>query len=224
MKTFEELARFLAHEVRSPLSTVSFACELLRSQPLDARGEAQLARIRGSVGEIVVLLDGFVEYARATRSGVAEPVDLDRTLAAVLADLGPRLEEAGMDVKADPLPTVVGVPAQLQLALRHLIENVVNHGAARGTTLRIETRESGRDREIHIMDAGGGIDPLDRERIFELFERGEAAGAHPGSGVGLAIARQIAEVHGGRLALAPPAPDEEPGAHFVMTLPAGEPA
>src|SRR5204863_3176589 len=99
----------------------------------------------------------------------------------------------------------------------NLLENAARH-SPEGGTVRVRAREHDGWVEVSVSDQGPGVDPADRDRIFEPFRRGEGSTS---SGVGLAICKAIVEAHGGRI-------DVEAanggGAQFVFTLPAHRPS
>ena len=87
--------------------------------------------------------------------------------------------------------------------------------------MRLEAAYHGERATVEVRDAGPGVPPDERERIFERFQRGSATGGEEGFGLGLAIGRELAERLGGRLDLVE---DGEPGARFVLSLPIELPA
>jgi signal transduction histidine kinase len=99
-----------------------------------------------------------------------------------------------------------------------LLENAIRH-APPGTTVGVTARPVDGTIEVEIRDEGPGIAPDERQRIFDPFFRGAAVRAanHPGAGLGLTIARDIARLHGGEITLA--SVDTLPGTRFIVRLP-----
>jgi signal transduction histidine kinase len=106
-------------------------------------------------------------------------------------------------------------PERLQRVLFNLIQNAIRHTPVDGS-ITVRAQRQGDDVLLEVADTGTGIDPADRERVFEPFFRGpsEAARTDGRAGLGLAIARAIVEAHGGRIWLA----DTECGASVRVTL------
>jgi signal transduction histidine kinase len=106
----------------------------------------------------------------------------------------------GVQVSLVPSPTVlmVGLPTGLRLVIDNAIANAVKHGGA--TEIRLHVGSSGEGVEITIDDDGTGIPEAERTSVFERFSRGSTA-ARSGSGLGLALVAQQAELHGGNASL-----------------------
>jgi two-component system sensor histidine kinase PrrB len=120
-----------------------------------------------------------------------------------------------LDVSLAPAPTViiVGLPAGLRLAIDNAIANAVKHGGA--TRVQLSAVSSRAGVEIAIDDDGVGVPEEERKVVFDRFSRGSTA-SHSGSGLGLALVAQQAELHGGTASL-----DDSPlgGARLLLRLP-----
>lgn len=194
-----------SHEMRSPLARLRVAVEvgLQDTKPaLHAEIVRNLAEMDQLVGEL--LLSSRLDLAEPKREGW-DTVDL----------LGLGAEEAARyEVTVDGQPTeTIGDPVLLRRMIRNLLENAEKHGRP-PITLTVSRQEDGAT--IIVSDRGNGIPPDERERIFEPFYRpagsGEAAG---GWGLGLALVRQIAELHQGSVACDSPAVG---GSRFTVRL------
>jgi signal transduction histidine kinase len=109
---------------------------------------------------------------------------------------------------------VDGDPEELRRLVRNLVENAVAHASSR----IVLSASSGAGKvHVDVVDDGSGVPPGEEEAVFERFHRGDTARSRRGSGLGLSIARTIAERHGGTLALVR---GEAAGAHFRLSLPA----
>jgi signal transduction histidine kinase len=198
-----------SHELRTPLTRVRMALELLREGPrpeLLERVDRDIEELDELIGELLVSSRLEAPEGRLER----EPVDL----------LALATEEAarrdGVQVTGDA-PSIEGDPRLLRRLVRNLIENALRHGRA-PVEIRIEPAEGGRSTRLTVDDRGPGIPEDQRERIFEPFYRppGQAS-AEGGVGLGLALVRQIAVHHGGRIVCAP---REGGGTRFTLILPA----
>jgi signal transduction histidine kinase len=211
----------IAHDLRTP---VTRARARLEDAVTHARGADEM---RAAAVRAVADLDGVMtvfeallriaEIEAGTRRSAFARFDAAPLLAS-LADLyEPVAEERGLrlaESASDPLP-VLGDAALVQQALANLLDNAVKFSPP-GGRVRVwgEARE-GRVR-LTVGDEGPGIPEADRARAGERFFRGEAARQTPGFGLGLALARAVALLHGGVLLLE----DAAPGLRAVLDLPA----
>ena len=196
-----------SHELRSPLARLSVAIELWEGAPSAAR-RSEIAR---NLAELNLLIDEILLASRLDyleTQGRAERVDL-------LALAAEEAARTGATV-CGPVVETVGDPRLLRRLLRNLLENAAGHGAP-PVEIVVATRPDG-GAQISVQDRGAGMPEAERERIFEPFYRpsgrGESAG---GWGLGLALVRQIADLHGGRVRCEM---REGGGSAFIVDLPA----
>jgi signal transduction histidine kinase len=228
----KELLVNVSHELRSPLARIRVALALLAR---DGESEARLRDVEGDLAELDRLIDDVLTTARLDATGLPPhlgPVDVP----SLLRELAERAAHdplvAGKTVRvADGPPlAVVADGALLKRALWNLVENAAKYGAPPITlTARRETAGVA----LSVEDEGEGIAPAERERVLTPFYRLDrartpsAAGEAPrGFGLGLTLARRIAEVHGGTIAIeaARVVDGSERGCRVTITLPAEPPA
>jgi signal transduction histidine kinase len=194
-----------SHELRSPLARLRMAIELW----LDQRSAATHAEIVRNLGEIDLLVDEILLASRLDHAGAeherGESVDL----------LGLAVEEAArLDAAVAGVPVEVeGDPTLLRRLIRNLLENAARHG--RPPVHVVVLRQDDMARLI-VSDHGPGIQPQERERVFEPFYRPAGRGESGGGwGLGLSLVRQIATRHGGSVVC-----DQEPGggSRFIVDL------
>ncbi|WP_217923860.1 sensor histidine kinase [Miltoncostaea oceani] len=195
----DHLAR-VVHDLHGPLTVIRGMCAtLLRDEPARDRRRA-LALIDA---EVLRVADGLRDLSRTPVGDPPAPgCDLAEVVRAAVRRFGPVAESGGRRVVArgrrGPLP-VAAPPAALARVLDNLLWNALRH-AADGGVVVVGARVRRGVAEVHVRDDGPGVPAGDRERIFLPGDRGSAPrGA--GHGLGLAIAREIAEAHGGRLTL-----------------------
>ncbi|AEF39311.1 sensor histidine kinase [Hoyosella subflava] len=201
LETARDFAAVSAHELRTPLTAMRTNLEVLESldPPEPERREVIIETLQ-SVRRIEQTLQALERLAAGNLTAEADYEDID--LAEVLdrcAQEARRLHTGLVVTVHDSGPTVIrGLAAGLRLAIDNAITNAVRHGDAEHVELSLhsstETKDGGI--EITIDDDGCGIPAEDRERVFERFTRGSRASA-PGSGLGLALVAQQAELHGG---------------------------
>jgi len=219
---FAEQKDFLSdvsHELRTPITVIRGHLETLGDSP--AEREEAIVVIQDELDRMSRYVDELLVLARAPRPDFlrAGPIDLDlftHELFAKAQSLGER------DWRLDG--TGVGIVAadqqRLTQAVMNLAENAVHH-TGEGDSIWIGSSLVGERARLWVRDEGPGVEPEDRERIFERYERGGAdAEITDGSGLGLSIVAAIAEAHGGQVEL-----DTRPGlgATFTLVLPASEP-
>jgi signal transduction histidine kinase len=208
--------RFLAdasHELRTPIAALQASVEtLLREQPERPerdRLEAAVARESERVGRLVGDLLGLARLeAHPTRT----PIDLATIVRPLIEDAHTRAPGAAITLRVDKDTTVRGDPDALERVLRNLIDNALAAIQPTGV-IEVRLRRCNGYVQARVADDGPGVPEHQRERIFERFVRLDST--KPGHGLGLAIARRIAEQHHGDLTC-DPTPN---GASFTLSLP-----
>jgi two-component system, OmpR family, sensor kinase len=208
-----------SHELRTPLTSVLANLELLADQVDGDLGEAAESALRSS-HRMRRLVADLLLLARTDAGRVAPraPTDLGAVLTEAVAELEPIADGHTLSVDAEPA-VIDGTRDDLFRLATNLIENAIRHTPP-GTTIDASVHTQNGEVVLTVRDDGPGIPDDLSGRVFERFVRGggERAGA---SGLGLAIVRAVAEMHGGTVALESP---PEGGARFVVRLPAGQPA
>ena len=196
----------LVHEVRSPVAALGAIAETYAEPELDRHARHELIRLSVAACRGVERILTDVAVA-SIQPELVDPEALVRDAVSAAALGGAPVE---VDL-ASNLPWIEGDPSRLRQVLDNLITNAVLHGPSSGVVVvRAEADETLR---ISVSDAGDGI-PLDeQERIFEVGVRLDRS--TPGSGIGLPLARAIAEGHGGSLNVA----TRKGTTTFTVTLP-----
>ena len=193
-----------AHDLRAPLRHIAFfAGELQQTvgATLDANASGLLARIICSTKQQSELIDGLLEYAKLQQQTLdMAPVELD-TLVRGLVDEAKAGGSARPDTewRLEQLPTVQGDRALLGHLFANLIDNAVKYSAKRDKpVIEIGWQAAAADRvEIRVRDNGAGFEPEYAHRLFGMFQRLHRREDFPGTGIGLALVRRIAERLGG---------------------------
>ncbi len=218
LATVGEIAAGVAHEIRNPLGSIVTAVRLLTSgkqRGAEARKSLEDV-VRKETARVTKLLEDFLVFARP-RETPREPVNLNVLVGEVLAIL--RHDEdlsKGIAIEerlASDLPRVIGSPPQLKQVIWNLVLNAVQAMRGRGT-LTLVTRREGEGVRLDVEDTGVGIAHEKLERIFDLFYTDKKHG----TGLGLPIAKKIADAHGGNIAVES---ELGKGSRFTVRLPAG---
>ena len=220
----------LSHELRTPLTPVlAVVSSLERDERLDELVREELAMIRRNIELEARLIDDLLDLTRITRGKIelhSEVIDLRQVLDHALQtccspELAARCPRIVTDLDEGD-HRVWGDASRLTQVLWNLLSNAVKFTPAEGTITVRSRREPGEDGgwlRIEIRDDGIGIEPDVLPRLFEGFEQGERSITRQfgGLGLGLAISKAIAEMHGGSLAAA--SEGRGRGATFTLKLP-----
>lgn len=219
-----ELVAFLSHDLRSPLAGLRALAEGIEDGVVqDVPGA--LVRMRLSVDRMNGMVDDLFELSRL------QAPDGDRvpglvSLRDVAQDIARENHESAravgvrLDVSADDRLPVLGVADELARALSNLIANALRHTATGGSVRVQGDRDADGRVRLAVLDGCGGIDPDHLDRVFDTGWRGDPERT-PGdgrAGLGLAIARGVAEAHSGTLNVE----NTSVGCRFELTLPAAE--
>lgn len=211
----------VSHESKTPLTALKLRLESLRDPNIDDKERAM--EIEGGLEEVRRLISTFEKmltlHRTERRALFLQPEPLEDVVAAVLRRLGPLLKKNEVEV-ACVCPAearVLGDRAGLETSIQCLIENSVLHNPRAGRRIWIEVEPRDRHWLLKIRDNGPGVAQVDREPIFAKFTRGSGPRTVPGTGLGLYIARTIAEAHHGWLRLTA---SDERGSTFELEIPA----
>lgn len=215
----------VAHEFRTPLAILEAALENLRLCPTVSTQSARLDRMQRATTRLVQLTDNCLADARlSSRDLHADRQNAELLpviyIAATVVDLSLNhylhvIREGQTVGPQSPSPVLFIDSGLLCIAIANLLDNSVKYSAS--GEIRIEIYRLQKGFEIRIGDRGPGIAPEQVEHIFERYRRGETHTTTPaGTGLGLYVARQIIQAHGGELCLAKNTAD---GCEFALTLP-----
>jgi signal transduction histidine kinase/ActR/RegA family two-component response regulator len=221
----DEFLASVSHELRTPLAAVSGWVQLLAGGQLgerDARRAIEAIDRNARLQEQLVndLLDMSRIEAGTLRLDVEE-VDLAGVIDAALAAAAPAIEARGLQLerRLGAVPIVRGDPARLQQVFSNLISNAVKF-TPRGGRVTVTARADQGGIEVAVADTGVGIRADFLEHVFDRFRQadGSTTRRHGGLGLGLSIARQLLEMHGGMLTAQ--SEGEGLGATFTVRIPA----
>lgn len=200
-----ELERFTytaSHDLKSPLVTIKVFAGMLREDILQdnrQQVEVDVQRIARAADKMMHLLDDLLELSRIGR--VVNPpvlVEMDNVVKTTLELIAAAVEERRVEVSVDPMPSVRADQRRIEEVWQNLAENAIKYmGSQENPRLHFGCRAEGSEHIFYLTDNGIGVEPRHRELIFGLFNKLDSNSE--GSGIGLAIAKRIVEVHGGRI-------------------------
>jgi len=216
--------RFMAdasHELRTPVSIMRTAADVTLSQPVRDEEDYReaLATVSQQTSRLTRLVDDMLVLARADAGGypvIMAPVDLTGVVHDCIRELSVRADDKAIAIRSELEPIALrGDEALLRRMLSNLLGNALTY-TPRGGTVTVTLARSDDGVVLRVADTGPGIAPEDRERVFERFVRLDAARTTGSAGLGLAIARWVAEAHGGGVRILSSGPG---GSVFAATLP-----
>jgi PAS domain S-box-containing protein len=221
----DEFLATLSHELRTPLNSILGWTQLIRRDPGNEKVVAEGIEVVERNARIQTsLISDLLDISRVISGKmilemqrVSLPIIVDQALEAVRS--AAEAKHVTITTQIDPVPdTLKGDPARLQQILWNLLSNAIKF-TARGGAITINVRRIGSYIEISISDTGIGIKAEFLPHLFERFSQQDSSHArvHGGLGIGLALVKHLAELHGGSVRAS--SPGEGLGATFTVTLP-----
>jgi light-regulated signal transduction histidine kinase (bacteriophytochrome) len=218
-KDLEQFAYVASHDLQEPLRMMSSYMQLIEQRyksKLDADADEFIMYAVDGASRMQSMIDDLLAYSRVgTRGKPFEQTDSAAVLDQVLANLKVVIEESGAVVTHDALPTGMTDISQLAQVFQNLIDNAIKFRSDKPPEVHVGVEERGDEWVFSVRDNGIGIAPEYHERIFQVFQRLHGRGEYPGTGIGLAICKRIAERHGSRIWV-----ESEPGkgSTFYFTI------
>jgi PAS domain S-box-containing protein len=219
-----ELERFtysVSHDLKSPLITIKGFLGMLEQDA--AKGDTEklksdIARIANATDQMKILLDELLQLSRIGRLvNPPEEISLEHLAHETMESLSGIINDKGVTVDISPdLPAILGDRTRLLEVYQNMMENAVKFmGDQPKPRIEVGARRDNGDTVFYIKDNGMGIDSRYQDKIFGLFEKLDSE--VEGTGVGLALAQRIIELHGGRIWVESEGPGK--GSTFCFTLP-----
>ena len=225
----DEFLATLSHEFRTPLNAVLGWTQILRRQPSIKWRNRALEVIERNASWQLRLIDDLLDVARASRGGLqldVKVVRLDRVARAAIAVMMPAARAKLITIATafeSNVPPVNGDAERLQQAVWNLISNAVKFTDMKGR-VDVQIRRDADAIALSVRDTGQGIPRDFLPYVFDRFRQADASARrrHGGLGLGLALVRQIVELHGGTVSVTSPGPSE--GTTFEIRLASATPA
>jgi len=233
LETFRrEFIADVSHEIKTPLTGILGAIDMMTGDEVKVEGQGQQWRvlldlIKGSAKRLNGLVQSILDLARLEREGEVlnrTETDLVGLVREAVAEKLAEAEAKGISLSCRLPERDIRLAVDAQLisqAVSNLIANALRHSGSRDVAVSLSSEA--RETTVSVEDHGVGVPPEEAERIFERFHRVDPARAAEtgGAGLGLAIVRRIARLHGGDVTLSAAKPH---GAVFTMSLPVADSA
>jgi len=212
----------VSHDLRTPVTILRGYAETLADDHATMSPEDRarfLQKIVGSIGRLQALVEGLLALAslESGQGAQREAGALHRAAREVTEEYGARCRAAGVAIELDlqATETATADPVQARRLIQNLIDNALAH-AVGATRIHIATTDEAGGIALRVTDDGAGVAPADLPRLFDRFYRTDKSRRAGGSGLGLSIVRQVAELHGGSASVEPARPK---GLRFTVTIP-----
>jgi signal transduction histidine kinase len=221
----DEFLAVLAHELRNPLAPIRNAVEIMRRSALtDPQLSWSRDVVERQVKHLTRLVDDLLDVSRITRGNInlsRESVAVTTIVSRAIETIAPLIAEQRHELTVDVSEETLEVEGDLT-RLTQVLGNLLNNAAKYtdpGGSIRLTARRASTDVEIRVRDNGIGIPPELLPRLFQLFTQvdGAAHRAQGGLGIGLALVRQLVQMHGGSVTAYSQGPGQ--GSEFLIRLP-----
>jgi signal transduction histidine kinase len=225
-KRKDDFLAMLSHELRNPLAPLRTACKVLEREQLSEQGRLALQIGGRQLHHVTRIVDDLLEVSRIARGKIRlqpERVIAQSVIRSVVDGMATTLEERSqrlsLELPIDPL-WVTADPVRLAQIVYNLLTNASKYGI-RGGNIVVRLRLESGEVLVEVEDDGIGIAPANLTNVFELFSQIEASSARSrdGLGLGLALVKRLAELHGGRVDARSDGPGR--GSTFTVALPHG---
>jgi len=203
-ETIKLFAYSIAHDLKSPAIGIHGFSRRLKDKcatRLDERGKEYCAQIQGLAEHMVNMLDDINAYITAKEVQPRfEVVKLKEVIGSIKSEFEDRLKSGAMKLLSHNIETeVVADKRALIRALRNLVDNAIKYGGPGMNEIKIAHSENGEFHLLSVTDNGVGIPREDAQKLFNVFQRTRTSQGTAGSGLGLAVVKEVAEKHGGRV-------------------------
>ncbi len=218
-RSMEGFAATAAHQLSEPLIVAESGTIMVTEDlgdSLDPEQRARLDAIGRGAARARQMVDALLMDARSANGLELKPVDVDRVVARVLEDLGPRMRDRQVIADVGKLPTVRAETRLLTVIFQNLLTNAIKYGPRDGGLVRIASERHEDGWKLMVASEGAPLPADQTKRIFEPWRRIPGERRAPGSGLGLAICARLVERLGGSIGVEP----QRDGNAFYFVLPA----
>lgn len=220
-KELEQYAWLASHDLKEPLRKILTFSDMLLTRHatgMDGKVKEGLRKIHGSAYRMQDMIEAVLDYSSIDNdTDDIKLIDLNETLADVLADLEMQVEEKNATININRLAEIEGNPTQIRQLFQNLISNAIKyHKPGIAPVVDIKSEMQNGMLAITVEDNGIGFDEQYSEKMFQIFRRLVSKDDYKGTGIGLALCRKIVANHHGTITATSPNGN---GAKFTVTLP-----
>jgi light-regulated signal transduction histidine kinase (bacteriophytochrome) len=201
-RELENFAAVVAHDLRSPLLTISGYCQLLQEECGDKLNEPAgdyLSQIIAGAARMNRLIEDLLEYSRAARAKqLFQRIEVASVVAQAIANLDAAIREHETRFEIGAMPAIVADSVQLTQVFQNLFDNAIKFHGESPSIIRVEAVHEQKVWRFSVADNGIGISREHFHRIFQTFQRLHGR-EYQGTGIGLAVCKKIVERHGGQI-------------------------
>lgn len=219
-RSLEEFAYVASHDLQEPLRTISSYIQLIQRN-MEGKLDPDTLEFMGYVVDgskrMRDMINDLLMYSRVnTRGEPFTPIDLTAVLKEAVGNCGTAIRETGAVVTNDPLPTGTVAHSQFVQLFQNLVSNSLKFRREMPPRIHVGAELKDTEWEFSVRDNGIGFDQKYEDHVFGLFQRLHTKDKYPGTGIGLALCKNIVERHGGRIWVKS---EPQKGTTFYFTLP-----
>ena len=201
-KELEQFAYVASHDLQEPVRMVANYIDLLRVRcegKFTAEEKEYFQYVAQGAERAQHMIRSLLEFSQIDKRTGFSAVSVKDVLDKVLSNLKLAIEESHAEIVIGPMPVVRANAFQMMQVFQNLIGNAIKYRGAAPLKIAIDAKKEGDNYLFTVQDNGIGIAPEFHEKIFELFQRLHTKDKYSGAGLGLAICKKIAELHGGKI-------------------------
>lgn len=199
----QQFAYIASHDLQSPLKTITNYLGLLETKygnELDNDAKKLINVSTAATERMRTLINDLLHFSRVGNRTDLKPVDLNQSMAEIIAEHQADIQASGAQIEVGPLPTMVVHPTDIHQIFQNLVSNSLKYRRADvAPQLHIRSTDKGNHHLFAFSDNGIGIDRQHYERVFQIFQRLHGRNQYAGTGIGLATVKKVIDVYGGQI-------------------------